>query len=98
MALQTNLHLPLGAQTRGIHDRGANLLRPGACRPYGFDVALTRSMASLAIDSLGYRLQILRFRAGFLMAFRNPRIRVVTEHAFVVDHAGRTLIFRPVVA
>src|SRR5207253_5110632 len=63
-----------------------------------FDMTLSRSMAPLAIDAFWYRLQILRLRACFLVAVRNPRIRIVAEHALVVDDARGALVVRPVVA
>src|ERR1051326_6952228 len=98
MALQTDLYLPLRRQTRGIHDRRANFVRTRAWPAGSFDVALTRTMTPLAVDALRYRRIILRFGARLLMAWRNSRIAVVTEHAFVVDDAGRALILRAVVA
>src|SRR5258708_2157213 len=98
MAFETNLHLPLGVQTRRIHDRGANLFRLRARLARGFGVALSRPMASLAIDPRRYRLEILRLRSGVLMAVRNLWIGVVTEHALVVNYPRGALIIGAVVA
>src|SRR5712691_7293794 len=98
MALQTNLHLSLGAQARRIHDRGANLFRLRARFARRFDVALPRPMASLAIDPFGYRLAILRLCSRVLMTVRNPWIGVMTEHALVMNYPRRALIIHEVVA
>src|SRR5215471_1822784 len=97
MALQAHLHLPLGTEPRRIDYCAADLLARGAGCSRDGDMARARSVASLAIDPLRERNHVSRLGPGFTLAGGDARVRVMAEHAFVMDRARRSLIIQAVI-
>ena len=79
MALHADLQFAVGTQTLGIHNGRTNLPGLRACSGGHLDMPLSRPMASLAIDPLGYRLQEFCPRTNILVAPRNLRVCVMAE-------------------
>ena len=87
VALQTDLKFTLGRQALRVNNGGTDLLACCAGGSQG-DVPLPRSMASLAIDAFGKRIQKCHLRVGCVFErFGNFGIGVMTEDALVVHWA-----------
>ena len=93
MTLQADFHFAFGAQARGIHDRGADLLGCGV-----FSSARLLRAAARVRGISGNRFPAGAARdiapplPGSSMPLRDARIGVMAEHALVMNHASGALV------
>ena len=98
MAGHADLHLAIGTEPRGIHDRLAHqILR--AIRPAGeFHMPLAGAVTPFAIDTAGERAGIHWFFPRLLIPDRYLRVGVVAEHTVIGNRLAKAHVIRPVEA
>ena len=86
MALEANLDLAIRIQARGVYNSRPHGLRGIALGGF-VNMALSRPVAPLAVDSFRQRLQVRCLGRVPMLTLRNLRISVVAKHALVKDRA-----------